>query len=217
MWYHIRAIKPGDGLREKEEHPMKKQAIEKMYTEKVAELLNQGWHINTTTMPGHQGEVAHIDLTDGTEIRRALLYREMVWGRDSFDGHKICIVVGRSTDRVYPGWDCTIWNNRLEPVFQIEWADIGGWRGNGWYTDLAEGRRIQKLQRARRRSRGDDDNYTTAQLGEAYKSAALRWVQKQPRMKTCKLSDIEKVIKVTCHGNAHYEITAKGKTFRTDN
>ena len=33
----------------------------------------------------------------------------------------------------------------------------------------------------------------------------------------CKLSDIEKVRKVTYEGKVHYEITAKGKTFRTDN
>jgi hypothetical protein len=67
---------------------MKKSTVERMYSAKVAQLLNDGWHINTGTMPGHQGEIAHVDLTDGSEIRRAVLYREMVWGRDSFDGHK---------------------------------------------------------------------------------------------------------------------------------
>ena len=87
---------------------MKKSTVERMYSAKVAQLLNDGWHINTGTMPGHQGEIAHIDFTDGSEIRRVVLYREMVWGRDTVNGHKICIVVGRSTDRVYPGWDCTI-------------------------------------------------------------------------------------------------------------
>ena len=97
---------------------MKKQAIEKMYTEKVAELLNQGWHINTTTMPGHQGEVAHIDLTDGSEIRRALLYREMVWGHEpgDFHGDRVVVMVGRNTDRLWPSWDSTVWNNHLEVI-----------------------------------------------------------------------------------------------------
>ena len=58
---------------------------------------------------------------------------------------------------------------------------------------------------------------TYTDLPEACKSAALRWVQKQPRMKTAKLSDIERVRKVTYEGKTHYEITAKGRTFRTDN
>ena len=35
-------------------------------------------------------------------------------------------------------------------------------------------------------------------------------------MKTCKLSDIEKVTKVSRNDRVHYEITARGKTFRTD-
>ena len=51
---------------------MKKSTVERMYSAKVAQLLNDGWHINTGTMPGHQGEIAHIDLTDGSEIRRAV-------------------------------------------------------------------------------------------------------------------------------------------------
>lgn len=58
---------------------------------------------------------------------------------------------------------------------------------------------------------------TYTDLPEACKSAALRWVQKQPRMKTAKLSDIEQVRKVTYEGKTHYEIKAKGRAFRTDN
>ena len=202
---------------------MKKQDIRSLYTQKVTELLNQGWTIFPDTMNGSQGEIAHIDFTNGSEIRRVLLERDHTYphwrdDEDAYWGDIIRLTVGKAAadTRVGSNWDGTIWNNRLEPIFQIEWADIGGWRGNGWYTDLEEGRRIQKLQHARRKSRGDDDNYTTVQLGEAYKSPALRWVQKQSRMKTCKLSDIEKVAKVTYHGRVHYEITAKGKTFRTD-
>ena len=128
---------------------MKKSTVERMYSAKVAQLLNDGWHINTGTMPGHQGEIAHVDLTDGSEIRRAVLYREMVWGRDAFDGHKICIVVGRNTDRVYPGWDCTIWNNRLEVLSQIELAEIqepNHRHPEGWYTDMETAMDIQRLR-----------------------------------------------------------------------
>ena len=60
---------------------MKKQDIRKIYTEKVTELLNQGWTIFPDTMNGSQGEIAHIDLTDGSEIRRVLLERDTHWDR----------------------------------------------------------------------------------------------------------------------------------------
>ena len=52
---------------------MKKQDINRIYTEKVAELLACGYQINTETMSGSQGEWAHIDLTDGSEILRVLV------------------------------------------------------------------------------------------------------------------------------------------------
>ena len=105
---------------------MKKTTVERMYTAKVAELLNQGWHIHTSTMPGHQGEVAHVDLTDGSEIRRALLCREMTWGRSGADfyGHKLIILVGKNTDPIWPGWDSTLWNTHVEVCSQIELAEI---------------------------------------------------------------------------------------------
>ena len=95
---------------------MKKTTVERMYTTKVAELLNQGWHIHTSTMPGHQGEIAHVDLTDGSEIRRVLLCRERTWGNSytDFYGAKIIITVGKNTDRIRSGWDSTLWNNHIE-------------------------------------------------------------------------------------------------------
>ena len=202
---------------------MKKQDIRNLYTEKVTELLNQGWTIFPDTMNGSQGEIAHIDLTNGSEIRRVLLERGMNYsgrGEDAYWGDVVRLTVGRAAADTWVGstWDGTIWNNRLEPLFQIEWADISrNHRDGDWYTDLEEGRRIQKLQLERYRNRDRDDRMTYTDLPEACKSAALRWVQKQPRMKTCKLSDIEKVRKVTYEGKVHYEIKAKGMTFRTDN
>lgn len=185
---------------------MKKTTVERMYTAKVAELLNQGWHIHTSTMPGHQGEVAHVDLTNGSEIRRALLCREMTWGRSGADfyGHKIIITVGKNTDRIWPGWNSTLWNNRVEVCSQIELAEIqepDRYHPEGWYTDMATAQDIQRIP-------------TEKVLGTAFKSIALRWVRKQPRMKTTKLEDITKVARYTSRdGSTGFKIEAKGKTF----
>ena len=65
---------------------MKKQDIRNIYTQKVTELLNQGYTIFPDTMNGSQGEIAHIDLTNGSEILRVLLTREHRWARDE-DGY----------------------------------------------------------------------------------------------------------------------------------
>ena len=193
---------------------MKKTTIERMYTAKVAELLNQGWHVHTSTMPGHQGEIAHIDLTDGSEIRRAVLYREMVWGRGSFNGNKIYIVVGRNTDRVFPGWDNTIWNNHLEVLSKIELAEIqepSHHHPAGWYTDMETAMDIQRIRTKRLKAQ---DFALEKELGPAFKSIALRWLRKQPRMKSAKLEDITKLTRYTTYDKrVGFKIEAKGKTF----
>ena len=49
---------------------------------------------------------------------------------------------------------------------------------------------------------------------DALKSAALKWIQKQPRMKTCRLEDIETMIRIwNDEGKRRYEIVAKGKRY----
>lgn len=195
---------------------MKKQEIERMYTQKVAELLNQGWRVHASTMPGHQGEIAHIDLTDGNEIRRVLLERELAWSHldDGFHGDRITITVGRNTEQVWPGWDSTIWNQRLEVLSQIEMAEIqtpDRRHPDGWFTDFDEAVRISKIRHARREVQQLAD---AKELGDAYKSIALRWLRKQPKMKTCKLEDITKMTAWrTSDGHRSFRIEAKGKKY----
>ena len=199
---------------------MKKQDIRNIYTQKVTELLNRGYTIFPDTMGGSQGEIAHIDLTDGSQIVRVLLERDTHWEREEggYWGDIIRLTVGRAGEDTWVGntWDGTVWNNRLEPLFQIEWAWLGSRRNSDWYTSLEEGRAAHQKQLERYQNRDDRTCYTD--LPEACKSAALRWVRKQPRMKTCRLEEIEKVRKVRASdGRVHYEITARGRSFRTGN
>ena len=193
---------------------MKKQDIRNIYTQKVTELLNQGYTIFPDTMGGSQGEIAHIDLTNGSEILRVLLARGHSWEQeDGYTGDTICLTVGRAAPdtRVYDNWDGTVWNNRLEPLCQIEWAWIGSNRLHDWYTDMEEGKRISRLQWKRYRAQQNERRET---LRDTFKSAALKWLRKQPKMKTCRLEDIEKMERVwNGEGKRSFEITAKGKRY----
>ena len=128
---------------------MKKQEIRKLYTQKAAELLAAGYTIFPDTMRGHQGEIAHIDFSNGSEILRLLLSTSHRYSRNEneYIGDTLILRLGKASDdtRVYENWDGDLWNNRLEPRFQIEWATIGDpYFGGDWYTTLEEGTRIRK-------------------------------------------------------------------------
>ena len=193
---------------------MNQNDINRMFTEKVTELIGQGFQINPATMSGSQGEYAHVDLRKGTEIIRVLLDD----GSDYEEGVNFMrLVVGRCTDQIRMGTfdrlGNTIWNNRLEIIFEIRFAKIA----ENYFTDMETGVQMRRKRYLRWKQK---DRRARRDLPDAFKSVALRYVQKQPRMKTCKLSEIERVTRVnrtqwneTLPELRGYEIVARGKTF----
>ena len=194
---------------------MNQNDINRAFTEKVAELLSRGYQIHPGTMGGSQGEIAHVDLYKGDEIIRVLLDHSAGHGEKP-DGFRL--IVGRNTDRIrmncFDTLGNTIWNSHLEILSEIEFCQIG----ENYYTDAETGRAIQEKRDARRRAHRES---IRRDLPEAFKCAALKYVQRQPRMKSCKLSDVTRVTRVNrsrwgkvtpaLYG---YEIEARGKTFR---
>ena len=79
---------------------MKYADINKKYTAIIAEYLANGYTINTRTMGGSQGDYAHIDLTNGTEVIRILVETFHEWGKLSIEGLEI--IVGRGGQRGHP-------------------------------------------------------------------------------------------------------------------
>ena len=70
--------------------------VRRIYTQKVSELLAKGYQIHYETMSGSQGELAHIDLSDGNEILRVLLEREGNYGGSY--GNIVRLRVGRCNE-----------------------------------------------------------------------------------------------------------------------
>ena len=108
-----------------------------------------------------------------------------------------------------------IWNNRLETLSEIKLAKVT----DNYFTTMEEGAAISGKRFARWKNSARAGTSRKA-LSDAYKSTALRWVQKQPRMKTCRLDEIESVTRVnkTAWGKVlpdldGYEIKARGKMF----
>ena len=194
---------------------MNQNDINRAFTEKVTKLLGLGYQIYPGTMGGSQGEIANVDLYRGDEIIRVLLDHSAGHGEKP-DG--IRLIVGRNTDRIrmnrFDTMGNTIWNNHLELLSEIEFCQID----ENYYTDVETGKVIQEKRDARQTARWESIH---RDLPDAFKSAALKYVQRQPRMKSCKLSDITRVTRVN-RSNWNevtpalycYEIEARGKTFR---
>ncbi len=193
---------------------MNQNDVNRLFTEKVAELLAQGFQINAGTMGGSQGEIAHIDLRKGDEILRVYMEHICDYGK-GYNGYMV-IRVGRNTDPVGYRWmDDTIWNNHLEILSEIKLAKIT----DDYFTTPEKGAAAAK----KRLQHWKSHEYPSRRelTGDAFKSIALKYVRKQPRMKSCRLEDITKVVRVnetewgkTLPSLDHYEITARGHIFR---
>ena len=180
---------------------MNKDDISRIYTSKIAELLSAGYQINPWTMSGSQGEIAKVDLTNGSEIIRVLIEK-------SYDiSINVNAVVTVTIGRVVRQYGRIAWNSHLEVRSQIKFAQIA----EDYYTTYDEGVKIGE-KRAQRFARCA--NRPSPDLSDAYKMIALRWIQRKPHMKSCQLKDIKRMIRRNdgC-GRNRYHITAKGKDF----
>lgn len=108
---------------------MKFADINKVFTAEVNKYLERGYHFNAATMRGSQGEIAHIDLTDGAEVVRVLL-RTFTEG---WDKQGVELIVGRvpEKERVSPDGDenhaDTIWDDRLERIDTQRYYEVNGY------------------------------------------------------------------------------------------
>lgn len=124
---------------------MKYIDINKRYTEIVTEYMTKGYTVNTASMSGSQGEIAKIDLTNGTEIIR-IRVASFYGLRNDVEG--IEIIVGKSTDDVKPhsnGRNETIWDSRLEVVHSERFYQIGRY-GNDYYGTEDDAKRASEVR-----------------------------------------------------------------------
>ena len=193
---------------------MNQNDINRLFTEKVTELIGQGFQINPATMSGSQGEIGKVDLRKGSEIIRVLLTEEHGYGEPDH----LTLTVGRNTDPIRT--DCfervgnTIWDQNLEIIFQIKLARIA----EDYFTDMTTGGEIYEKRCQRSRNRPEEPWYRPTQ--EAAKPIALRWLQRTQPGKRFTLKDITRVQRVNRRDwgkvtpeLAGYEIEAKGKTY----
>lgn len=106
---------------------MKFADINRQFTEIAESYLDHGYHINTATMGPSSGEVAHLDLTNGSVVIRIVLLS--FFKDDDFYNEGYELIVGSANEAApdaQPSMFVSIWNNRLHVVERHKFFCIGG-------------------------------------------------------------------------------------------
>ncbi len=136
---------------------MKFVDINKRYTDLIANYITAGYHFNTVTMSGSQGEIARVDLTDGTEIITIYIDSFSDWASgNDLKGIQICIACVGQQDELVP--DCherfrTLWLSHVKVEFCERYYQVG--RDANWYVTEkeAEAAAAKQYERYTRRPR----------------------------------------------------------------
>lgn len=129
---------------------MKYADINAIFTAKVAEYIGNGYVINSTTMAGHQGEIAKVDLRNDHEIIR-------IWFGTAYRNFRdgLTVMVGRTTDERYlqpmtSRRSDTIWTNDLEVIEERTfWQMQKRYRGIDFYVEGEAGEKAIDLHEKR--------------------------------------------------------------------
>lgn len=127
------------------------EAVARAYSDAVKRHLDAGMVINPPTMSGCEGEIAHVDFTDGKAVYRVLLEKQIGEGCA-----KLVISEGPACreDRVRPFVNReTIWNCRLEKQTCTEFYEITHDLPSNIYGTQEEAAEADRKRRERYRNR----------------------------------------------------------------
>ena len=166
--------------------------INREFTAAANSYMAQGYYINAGTMGGSQGEVAHIDLTNGTEIIRVLL----TTFNNYLGTEGVELIVGRVKDDIKPNQEdrwSTVWNERLEVISSKKFYRLNNRAQDGFYGTEEEANAAEEKRFDRYKSRRSNDSAV-----DVTKKAApmvKKYIHEKFGVRRVKIDDI-KVVKV---------------------
>lgn len=192
---------------------MKYSDINKMFTTEVNKYLAQGYRFNTASMNGSQGELAKVDLTNGTEIIRIVA---RTFSKE-WDKQGVELFVGRVAEKESIRPDVaycvnTIWNGRLEQVSSQRFYEVSGYGDpDKFYGTEADAEAVSKVRMSRyaqRPSRKAEDmtNAETIRI-------AVRFIRRKLGIKNVDKKRIE-VFRTPDH---RHIINYRGKAYQLNN
>lgn len=179
-------------------------AITKMFNEKTAELLAQGYSLYLEGMCGHQGEIGKVAFTKNN--RYFMLVAHAV--KYSIDGPDTCIVeFGEAAEGFRPG--DTFWISRLHNSEKTTFYAIGDSSHCYFTADKAAAEEAYKKKIARRETRYNSN--VTLNHSEKAIAACFKITRKTNGYKTMPKKDILGYYGENWKGRVTYVIKLNGK------
>lgn len=183
---------------------IKRQELDKKFTEAVMKYMTDGMFISTRSMCGHQGEDGKVDLTDGKSTYRVLAYTT----HEKFQG--VYVIEVRKYDEYVTRSMQTLWNNEGELVETFYKAYEIETHGESVYVESKEeAKAVQKLQGERWR-RYDENYWRTLNGFDAETVASAVRATDRRGYKRTKAGDIVKVERRCDTAQYRVEIAGKG-------
>ena len=182
---------------------MKYTDINAIYTAKVTEFLSNGYTINTSTMSGSQGEIAHIDLRKGSDVIRVILEEDH--DHEVFNGKHIVLTVGRCTaERVIaneePDMATTIWNQHLE-IIEVRKFWKFEKRNSMYYIEGDDGKKAKELTLKRWKAR---DVSMVIALPDSFKASMLPAIKRHLGVSRFSVNQVSRIYKRWNQGRYSY-------------
>lgn len=195
---------------------MLRKDVEQIYTDTIKDYMEKGYRVYYSTMGGHQGEIAKIDLTNDKEVIRILLDN-----RTEIFNHMILeyltIIVGRNTDKLWGDFfSDIIWNEHLELISEIRFYKIG--RKNNHFFGTKQEAIYAYIKNNQRFDYSKYYDRKEVIFSDKAKEIILPWVKRQKKCKSVNVKQIDEVKKVIYYNRknieVHYYVKAKGQVLK---
>lgn len=200
---------------------MKYKDIDARMTEIVVDFIRNGWLLNTNSFSGNQGEIAKVDLTNGTDVVRIVLdsFSHFSDGKSEniaeyyISGYRITVGYGNKVDSFHPhepSWHSPLWTTHLQNSVSECFYCLGeACRGVDWFTDnKEEAIRAYRLRSKRYASKGSSPHH---ELPDAAKKVALRILRRRKGMKSLPLNMVDSVCTTNANGISGFYAVVGGK------
>ena len=184
---------------------IKREELDRKFTEAVARYMSKGLFIATASMCGHQGEDGKLDLTDGKVTYRVLAYEK----HNFREVDEYVIEVRKYDEYVHTSMGRTLWNEEGELVETAYTAyRINNWGEAVYVETKEEAKAMAELQLKRCRVL-DDRYWRTLDSFDAEKVAKAVRAKEMYGYKRVKAREINSVERSTA--KAQYRINFNGK------